>query len=136
MVDINDYREEKSCVYKDEEYLVRDNGAVLRKSRPNQRTRKHDNEWTFGTKNYENGYSYESNMSEGEFLLTLWDRNKTNERLINLNETIKTHFADFRIIKNNVAMSISYSTSLPVEEDNDDLKKQEIRLDVKYVKGE
>ena len=40
MVDINDYREEKSCVYKDEEYLVRDNGAVLRKSRPNQKTRK------------------------------------------------------------------------------------------------
>ena len=39
MVDINDYREEKSCVYKDEEYLVRDNGAVLRKARLNQRVR-------------------------------------------------------------------------------------------------
>lgn len=85
---------------------------------------------------YENGYSYESNMSEGEFLLTLWDRNKSNERLINLNETIKEHFADFRVIKNNVAMSISYSSSLPIEEDNDDLKKQELRLDIKYVKGE
>ena len=58
MVDINDYREEKSWTYKDEEYLVRDNGAVLRKSRPNQRERKLDNEWTFGTKNYENGYSF------------------------------------------------------------------------------
>jgi hypothetical protein len=29
MVDINDYREEKTCIYKDEEYLVRDNGAVF-----------------------------------------------------------------------------------------------------------
>ena len=58
MVDINDYREERYCIYKGEEYLVRDNGAVLRKSRPNQRVRKHDNEWTFGRMNYENGYSF------------------------------------------------------------------------------
>lgn len=48
MADINDYREEKSCVYKDEEYLVRDNGAILRKSRPCKRTRQYDNVWTFG----------------------------------------------------------------------------------------
>lgn len=48
MVDINDYREEKSCVYKNEEYLVRDNGAVLRKARPCKKTRQYDNVWTFG----------------------------------------------------------------------------------------
>ena len=51
MVDINDYREEKSCIYKDEEYLVRDNGAVLRKSRPNKKARKLDDEWTWGRLN-------------------------------------------------------------------------------------
>lgn len=56
MVDINDYREEKSCVYKDEEYLVRDNGSVLRKARPSQRARKLDNEWTFGKMNSKTGY--------------------------------------------------------------------------------
>ena len=56
MVDVNDYREEKSCVYKDEEYLVRDNGAVLRKARPNQRVRKLDNKWTFGKLNTKTGY--------------------------------------------------------------------------------
>ena len=56
MVDINDYIEEKSCVYKDEEYLVRDNGAVLRKARPNKKTRKLDNEWTFGRMNPKTGY--------------------------------------------------------------------------------
>ena len=56
MVDINDYREEKSCIYKDEEYLVRDNGVVLRKARPNQRVRKLDNEWTFGKLNTKTGY--------------------------------------------------------------------------------
>lgn len=56
MVDINNYREEKSCVYKDEEYLVRDNGSVLRKARPSQRARKLDNEWTFGKINSKTGY--------------------------------------------------------------------------------
>ena len=56
MVDINDYREEKSCIYKGEEYLVRDNGAVLRKSRPNQKTRKLDDKWTFGKLNTKTGY--------------------------------------------------------------------------------
>lgn len=56
MADINDYREEKSCVYKGEEYLVRDNGAVLRKPRPNQRARKLDDEWTFGKLNTKTGY--------------------------------------------------------------------------------
>ena len=56
MVDVNDYSEEKSCAYKDEEYLVRDNGAVLRKARPNQRVRKLDNEWTFGKLNIKTGY--------------------------------------------------------------------------------
>ena len=56
MVDINDYREEKTCTYKGEEYLVRDNGAVLRKARPNQRLRQLDNEWTFGNWNAKTGY--------------------------------------------------------------------------------
>ena len=56
MVDINDYKEEKSCVYKGETYLVRDNGAVLRKSRLNQRRRKIDDEWTFGKLNASTGY--------------------------------------------------------------------------------
>lgn len=55
MININDFKEEKSCIYKGEEYLVRDNGAVLRKSRPGQRHRKLDDEWTFGTQN-ETGY--------------------------------------------------------------------------------
>lgn len=55
MVDINEYTEEKSCVYRGEEYIVRDNGAILRKSIPNKRKRNYDNEWTFG-KPSTNGY--------------------------------------------------------------------------------
>ena len=45
---INDFREERSCTYKGEEYLARDNGAVLRKARPGKKTRKNDNIWTLG----------------------------------------------------------------------------------------
>ena len=56
MVDINDYHEEKSCVYKNREYLVRDNGAVLRKSQEGRRKTKYDDAWTFGTENKEKGY--------------------------------------------------------------------------------
>ena len=56
MVEINDFHEERFCTYKDEEYLVRDNGSVLRKSRPNQRVRKMDDEWTFGKLNNKTGY--------------------------------------------------------------------------------
>lgn len=55
MVDINEYMEEKSCVYRGEEYIVRDNGAILRKSIPNKRKRYYDNEWTFGRPST-NGY--------------------------------------------------------------------------------
>ena len=33
MIEINDFKEERSCVFKGEEYLVRDNGAVLRKNK-------------------------------------------------------------------------------------------------------
>ena len=56
MVNVNDFKEERSCIYKSEEYLARDNGAVLRKARPNQRVRKLDNKWTFGKLNIKTGY--------------------------------------------------------------------------------
>lgn len=56
MVHIDDYKEERSCTYRGEDYLVRDNGAVFRKSRPNQRARRLDNKWLFGTPNSQKGY--------------------------------------------------------------------------------
>lgn len=56
MININDYKEEKSCIFKGEEYLVRDNGAVLRKTQPQGKPRKLDNLWTFGKLNSKTGY--------------------------------------------------------------------------------
>lgn len=56
MIEVNDFHEERTCTYKNEEYFVRDNGAVLRKARPNQRIRKLDDKWTFGKLNEKTGY--------------------------------------------------------------------------------
>ena len=47
---INDFNEEKSCDYKGRQYLVRDNGAILRLQKEGCRASKYDNVWTFGTK--------------------------------------------------------------------------------------
>lgn len=44
------------CHYKNEHYSVRDNGAVLRHSPYNKRTRPTDNNWTFGKLNIKTGY--------------------------------------------------------------------------------
>lgn len=54
-VNLNDFKQEAKCVYKDEHYSVRDNGAVLCHARKGKRLRKCDNQWTFGKPN-NNGY--------------------------------------------------------------------------------
>lgn len=45
---LNNYQREIECNYKGENYLVRDNGSILRKSRPGKKIRKDDDVWTFG----------------------------------------------------------------------------------------
>lgn len=47
LIDI--YTDVKKCVYKGETYSVRNNGAVMRHSKPNAKVRRYDNIWTFGT---------------------------------------------------------------------------------------
>lgn len=44
------------CIYKKEQYSVRDNGEVLRRSPVGKRPRPTDNNWTFGKANDINGY--------------------------------------------------------------------------------
>ncbi len=60
---INDYKEVKECVYKDEHYSVRDNGAVLRHLREGKKARRDDGVWTFGIKNPQNGYMHFGNTN-------------------------------------------------------------------------
>ena len=56
MVSIDEYNEVKDCIYKDEHYSARDNGAIMRHPREGKRQRKDDNVWTFGKPNEKNGY--------------------------------------------------------------------------------
>lgn len=56
MVDIDCFEREIECVYKEEKYSVRDNGAVFRHPRNGKRLRKYDGFWTFGIPNETHGY--------------------------------------------------------------------------------
>lgn len=51
-----DFNQEVKCIYKDEHYSVRDNGAVLRYPLDGKRQRPTDNNWTFGKLNIKTGY--------------------------------------------------------------------------------
>lgn len=55
-VSVGDFNQEVKCIYKDEHYSVRDNGAVLRHPLDGKRTRPTDNNWTFGKLNSKTGY--------------------------------------------------------------------------------
>jgi len=50
------YKVIRECIYKNEHYSVRDNGAVFRYSRKGKRKRKYDDIWTFGRPNETTGY--------------------------------------------------------------------------------
>lgn len=53
---LNIFEEQREVAFKEEAYLVRDNGAVCRRARPQARLRKLDEVWTFGTFNRHSGY--------------------------------------------------------------------------------
>lgn len=52
----HDFNQEINCFYKDEQYSVRDNGAVIRHPREKGKVRPTDNQWTFGKPNAKTGY--------------------------------------------------------------------------------
>ena len=56
MVSIDDYNEVKDCIYKDELYSVRDNGAIMRHRCEGKAKRKYDEMWSFGIPNPQTGY--------------------------------------------------------------------------------
>jgi hypothetical protein len=55
-VSVEDFNQEVKCFYKDEQYSVRDNGAVLRNPLDGKRQRPNYNNWTFGKLNVKTGY--------------------------------------------------------------------------------
>ena len=53
---LNIFDRETQCEYKGRNYLVRDNGSILRLPKEGQRPSQYDNVWTFGKKNPTTGY--------------------------------------------------------------------------------
>lgn len=82
----------------------------------------------------ETGYTYEDNITRGEFILTVWNRGKEID-LINIKEQIKNVFADYRTSTNSGAINIDYRNKLFIRSGEAELKKMEIYLDTKCLKG-
>ena len=80
----------------------------------------------------ENDYQYETNITNGNFILVVFHRG-SEEDLINIKEQVKEKFADFRKVVNGGTVNVSYRNKLFIREA--DLKKMEIYLDTKTMKG-
>ena len=92
------FSRELKCTYKNEQYVVRDNGAVLRYPRDNNRPRPTDNKWTFGKPNDKTGYmeiaavrihrivatAFHGESPTNEHVVDHIDTNKRNNRPENL----------------------------------------------------
>lgn len=52
------FEEERVCIYKGRRYFVRDNGAIYRQCQDDGKTRKWDEEWTFGRFDPKTGYMF------------------------------------------------------------------------------
>lgn len=98
MVDIDNFKEETECIYKNERYSVRDNGAVLRHPKEGKRQRQYDNHWTFGNPNDITGYmeiasvrvhiivatAFHGMKPSNEYVVDHTDTNRRNNRVENL----------------------------------------------------
>ena len=69
-VDVEHFCAAKDCVYRDERYSVRDNGAVLRHPKEGGRVRASDNKWTFGKEDATKGYLYISGVQVHRIVAT------------------------------------------------------------------
>ncbi len=56
MINLEDFKQECECIYKNERYRVRDDGAVFRYAIEGKRPRPTDNNWSFGKLNNKTGY--------------------------------------------------------------------------------
>lgn len=81
-VDIDDFERQVDCVYKNERYSVRDNGAVFRFSPESKRMRPTDNQWTFGNPNEKKGYFYLSSEPVHRIVATAFHGPQPSEKHI------------------------------------------------------
>ena len=77
-----EYIQEIVCIYKEETYSVRDNGAVLRHSRKGKKMRIDDDIWTFGKQNFQNGYMYIGQARIHQIVTTAFHGEPTDKFLV------------------------------------------------------
>lgn len=80
--------------------------------------------------------SAESGKTEIEFWIEGWDRNKSYGNLVDIDTKLRKHFSDYRMIKNNMAIAISYLNSSLEREEDSELKKLQVKLNVVLWEGE
>lgn len=82
----------------------------------------------------ESAYSFEDNITNGEIILVCFHKGPELD-LINIKENIKEKFADYRAATKSGTVYISYRNKLYVRSGEADLKRMEIYLDTKILKG-
>ena len=92
--------------------------------------------YPYGVGEYnETNYSFELNQTEGELLLSFWNRGSELE-LVEIKEKIKNHFKDFRSETINGTVFVTYKTKLFVRTGEEDLKRIDLYLDTRYWEGD
>lgn len=79
---LNDFQKEVEVSYQDEDYLVRDNGSVFRKCRPEKRKRKLDEVWTFGEENAANPYLHISDVRVHRIVATAFHGEPPDQKYV------------------------------------------------------
>jgi hypothetical protein len=79
---LDQYYREITAAFQDEEYLVRDNGAVFRKCREGKRKRKLDEAWTFGNENTTNPYLHIAGVRVHRIVATAFHGDPPNPQYV------------------------------------------------------
>ena len=82
----------------------------------------------------ENGYQFSNDMSEGTILLEGWTRGSYIE-LIDLVEKIKNHFNNLQIVTDDLCVCFYYNSHDYIRQDDINLKKAMIYINLTYTKG-
>lgn len=79
---IDIYELERKCKYRGENYIVRDNGSILRKQKVNKRKRPLDEKWTFGNPCKSKGYMNFSSETVHRIVATAFHGEQPSEKHI------------------------------------------------------
>ncbi|MFO3428824.1 HNH endonuclease signature motif containing protein [Legionella pneumophila serogroup 10] len=82
LIDVNDFVRETECLFEEEQYSVRDNGAVFRHARLGKRVRPNDNYWTFGKRNSSNPYLHLSDARIHRIVATAFHGEPPNPQYV------------------------------------------------------